>query len=98
MNVMQYCASIYFSLYDHLSSLLIIDIDRDAKENKSTTVGLMSLFTFTILFNVMVPISLYVSLEVVKVFQSQFINQGMRERGRDGCVCICVLMNEWPGD
>ncbi|KYQ90192.1 P-type ATPase [Tieghemostelium lacteum] len=39
--------------------------------------GGMSFMTFLILFNNLIPISLYVSMEVVKVFQAHFINNDL---------------------
>ena len=42
--------------------------------NDYNAIGFISSITFLILFNVMVPISLYVTLEMVKVAHALFIN------------------------
>eukprot|EP00164_Ancoracysta_twista_P003829 GFYU01005137.1.p1 GENE.GFYU01005137.1~~GFYU01005137.1.p1 ORF type:complete len:1530 (-),score=451.33 GFYU01005137.1:156-4745(-) len=46
----------------------------DPHEDNKSLGGFLSFFMFLILYNVMVPISLYVSVEVVKMFQGLLIN------------------------
>eukprot|EP01105_Mastigella_eilhardi_P011967 TRINITY_DN2757_c0_g1_i10.p1 TRINITY_DN2757_c0_g1~~TRINITY_DN2757_c0_g1_i10.p1 ORF type:complete len:927 (+),score=197.00 TRINITY_DN2757_c0_g1_i10:412-3192(+) len=43
-------------------------------DKKITTTGIRNFLTFVILFNNLIPISLYVSMECVKVLQAYFIN------------------------
>eukprot|EP01113_Clastostelium_recurvatum_P017915 TRINITY_DN2113_c0_g1_i1.p1 TRINITY_DN2113_c0_g1~~TRINITY_DN2113_c0_g1_i1.p1 ORF type:complete len:1143 (-),score=265.23 TRINITY_DN2113_c0_g1_i1:444-3872(-) len=45
--------------------------------NNPATEGALSFLTFLILFNNLIPISLYVSMEAVKVLQAYFINNDM---------------------
>ncbi|KNE63375.1 phospholipid-translocating P-type ATPase, flippase [Allomyces macrogynus ATCC 38327] len=52
----------------------------DAATTRSGNAGttwLSTFFTFVILYNTMIPISLYVTLEIVKLAQAMFINQDL---------------------
>ena len=56
------------------STYYYLRFDQSSISSEAATMGIESFFTYSVLFSLMVPISLYVSIELVKVFQAFMIN------------------------
>jgi phospholipid-transporting ATPase len=71
---------------------LMLDQGDDAGRQKPAISGTLAFFTFVILFNTMIPISLYVSMELVKVVQAylMLVDDDMKNNKADGSESSCV--------
>eukprot|EP00162_Nutomonas_longa_P015389 comp22295_c0_seq1/m.53328 comp22295_c0_seq1/g.53328 ORF comp22295_c0_seq1/g.53328 comp22295_c0_seq1/m.53328 type:complete len:1167 (-) comp22295_c0_seq1:215-3715(-) len=70
---------------------LFLDSGSQTERQKSPIFGLMGFFTFVILFNTMIPISLYVSMELVKVAQAilMTLDENMHNKKADESISKC---------
>jgi len=73
-------SSLDYLCYDYDSSIRTDDFYRVSCESTDTYSDLGMWFTFLILFNNFVPISLYVTVEMVNYIQANFIDQDSEVR------------------
>ncbi|KAJ1870683.1 phospholipid transporting ATPase [Coemansia sp. RSA 990] len=65
---------IYYSRPDSFQALFIVEFESSSRQS-APFYGFLAFWTSLILYQTLVPISLYVTIEIVKLFQAYFINQ-----------------------
>ncbi|KAJ1725016.1 phospholipid transporting ATPase, partial [Coemansia biformis] len=68
---------VYYGRPDSFQALFIVAFEKKSSDRSAPLFGFLTFWTSLILYQTVVPISLYVTIEMVKLFQAYFISQDM---------------------